>query len=947
MHHKKQLSLAVASALGLTAFLTIPGQVFAQDEQTSDDGDDMIEEVVVTGSRLIQQDGFGQTSPVTVVGMDEISSYGLTRVEDVLNNLPQIEASNVSFDSNGATGTASIDLRGLGTNRTLVLINGRRVQPGGINTEAVDVNQIPTAMIERVEVLTGGASATYGADAVAGVVNFIMRRMNGVEVSAGISAYQHNNDNKYMRGLMDERGFDYETGGTGFEGSAYNIEIAMGSDFADGRGNATAYVTWRQNAGMLQGTRDYSTCALNASGTGCGGSANADIPNFDIYRFDADGNLDPTDNFFLSMQSDGSLQEYDGSNIYNYNPINFYMRPQTAWTAGAFVDYEINENAVVYTEIMLANNDTRGQIAESGTFFFEAYDLPRDNPLFPQVFRDSLQEFFPGDDNLGIYIGKRNTEGGPRSDVLTYNSFRMVAGIKGVLSENWDYDVSYMHSQSNSSSTYINDFLAPSIATAVNGFLCEDTPGCIPYEVFTYQGVTPEAAAAMGGTAMGSNTSKLDVFEAFVTGDTGWGMEAGNIVMAAGFQWLQNQYDSKYDTLYEQGLLLGQGGATPSVGGTIRAKELFVEGNVPLVADRAWAQNLSLDLAYRWSDYNTTGSNSTYRAGIDWQVVEAFRVRTGYNRAVRAPSVAELFSPQSLGLWSGVDPCATATPVYSEAQCANTGVLPGQYGNITASPAGQYNAIFGGNPDLDVEKAKTWTAGVVIDPMDTMRLSIDYWQIKIDDTISNVLAETSLNLCAETGGATCASINRGIGGTLWLGTSGYVESVTQNIGTQKWSGVDLAWTWGVGDHWNFDLIGTYTLKKETTPLPDDPTSAYDCQGIISPVCYPNPKWRHTATATYDSSGWWAMTARWRYLSSVDYEDTTDTLVGDGLSSQSYLDLNAVIRFMDTNDIVLGVNNVFDKEPPLMGNTLSTNGNTIVGFYDTLGRFFFADVTFRW
>ncbi len=947
MHHKKHLSLAVTTALGLTAFLTIPGQVFAQDEQSADDSDDMIEEVVVTGSRLISVDGFGQTSPVTVVGMEEISSYGLTRVEDVLNNLPQIEASNTGFDSNGATGTASIDLRGLGTNRTLVLINGRRVQPGGINTEAVDVNQIPTAMIDRVEVLTGGASATYGADAVAGVVNFIMRRMNGVEVSAGISAYQHNNDNKYIQGLMDERDFDYRTGGSGFEGSAYNIEIAMGSDFADGRGNATAYVTWRQNAGMLQGSRDYSTCALNASGTGCGGSANADIPNFDIYGFDEDGNLDTDNNYFLSMQGDGSLQEYDGSNIYNYNPINYYMRPQTAWTAGAFVDYEINEHAVAYTEIMLANNDTRGQIAESGTFFFEAYDLPVDNSLFPQVFRDSLEEFFPGEDRLGVYIGKRNTEGGPRSDVLTYNSFRVVAGVKGVLSDNWDYDVSYMHSQSNSSSTYINDFLAPSIAVAVDGELCAADPDCIPYEVFTYKGVTPEAAAAMGGTAMGSNTSKLDVFEAFVTGDTGWGMDAGNIIMAGGFQWLQNSYDSKYDTLYEQGLLLGQGGATKGLGGTIRAKEVFVEANVPLVADRAWAQMMSLDLAYRYSDYNTTGGNSTYRVGIDWQVVDAFRFRTGYNRAVRAPSVVELFSAQSLGLWSGVDPCATANPVYSEAQCANTGVLPGQYGNIGESPAGQYNAKFGGNPELDVEKAKTFTAGVVIDPMDTMKLSIDYWQIKIDDTIANVLAETSLNLCAETGGSTCASINRGLGGTLWLGTSGWVDSFTQNIGTQKWSGVDLAWTWGVGDHWNFDLIGTYTLKKETTPLPDDPTSAYDCQGIISPVCYPNPKWRHTATASYDSSSWWAVTARWRYLAKVDYEDGTDTLVGNGLSSQNYVDLNAVIRFMDTNDIVLGVNNVFDKSPPLMGNTLSNNGNTIVGFYDTLGRFFFADVTFRW
>ena len=185
MYRKKHLSLSVSAALGITSFMMAPSYALAQDQATDMDDDEMIEEVIVTGSRIISQDGFGQTSPVQVVGMEDISSYGLTRVEDVLNNLPQIEASNVAFDSNGATGTASIDLRGMGTNRTLVLLNGRRMQPGGINTQAVDVNQIPTMMIERVEVLTGGASATYGADAVAGVVNFIMRRLDGLEFSAG------------------------------------------------------------------------------------------------------------------------------------------------------------------------------------------------------------------------------------------------------------------------------------------------------------------------------------------------------------------------------------------------------------------------------------------------------------------------------------------------------------------------------------------------------------------------------------------------------------------------------------------------------------------------------------------------------------------------------------------------------------------------------------------
>jgi outer membrane receptor protein involved in Fe transport len=946
MYRKKHLSLSVSAALGITSFMMVPNVALAQDQATDSDADEMIEEVIVTGSRIISQEGFGQTSPVAVVGMDDISSYGLTRVEDVLNNLPQIEASNVAFDSNGASGTASIDLRGLGTNRTLVLLNGRRIQPGGINTEAVDVNQIPTMMIERVEVLTGGASATYGADAVAGVVNFIMRRLDGVEFRAGYSAYQHNNSSDYMQELQDARGFDYPTGST-WDADNYNIEFGFGTDFADGRGNATVFATWNKQKALLQGDRDYSSCALGASATSCGGSGNAIVPNFAIYPFDDEGNLDGAAGVYTGLQPDGSL---GSTTVYNYNPTNYYIRPQTRWTAGAFADFEINEHAVVYLETMLANNETTGQIAFSGTFFDEAYDLPVDNSLFPQAFQDSLRELFPGEDRLGIYIGKRNVEGFPRRDVLTYSSHRIVAGIKGVINNNWDYDISYMHSGSNSDSTYQNDFYRPAVQVAVDGEKCAADPNCIPYEVFTYQGVTREAAAALTGTAIAANRSQLDVFEAYVTGDTGWGFDAGNIVMAGGFYWQQTKYESLSDTVYENGDLLGQGGPRPSVGGTIRAKEIFVEANVPLVADQAWSQMMALDLAYRYSDYNTTGGNSTYRIGLDWQVNDPFRLRAGYNRAVRAPSVAELFSPQSIGLWTGVDPCAGSDPIPSAAECARTGVTAGQYGNISASPAGQYNALYGGNPELDVEKANTWTAGIVIDAMDTMQISVDWWQIKIKDTISNVFAEVSLDECIAGSDQLCQNINRGIGGSLWLGKSGYVQSTQQNIGTQTWSGVDLAWAWQLGDNWSFDLIGTYSIEKETTPLPDAPETAYDCQGTISPQCYPNPKWRHTANATYDSTDWWAVTARWRYFGEVDYDGTTDLLVTENGSlgrAINYFDLNAVFRFMDTNDVIVGVNNVFDKAPPLMGSTLATNGNTIVGFYDTLGRYIYANVTLRW
>ena len=219
MYLKKKLSLAVSAALGITGMVTA-GPALAQDQQDAEDSDALLEEVIVTGSRIVSEDGVGRTSPVTVMGMEDIDSFGLTRVEDFLNQLPSIEAGQNSFISNGSTGTAQVDLRGLGPNRTLVLINGRRMQPGGLYSNAPDINQIPASMIERVEVLTGGASATYGADAVAGVVNFIMRKVDGVEISVGMSAYQHDNSNDYIQNLMDARNFTYPTGDSGLDGKA-------------------------------------------------------------------------------------------------------------------------------------------------------------------------------------------------------------------------------------------------------------------------------------------------------------------------------------------------------------------------------------------------------------------------------------------------------------------------------------------------------------------------------------------------------------------------------------------------------------------------------------------------------------------------------------------------------------------------------------------------------
>jgi len=935
--NKRQLSLAVSAALAST--LT-SGLAIGQESE-----EQLVEEVLVTGTRIATEDGFGATSPVTVVTAENIQNLGFVNIEQVLNSLPSIETSQNANISNGSTGTASVDLRGLGTQRTLVLVNGRRMTAGGSQTQAPDVSQIPTIALERVDVLTGGASATYGADAVAGVVNFVTRRMNGIEIRAGWSGYRHDNDNGYIQGLLDSRNFEYPSGTEGPDGENNQIDIAMGADFADGRGNATVYATWREQDELRQEARDYSAGALTGSGLGVGGSANAIIPNFDIYPY-VDGALDyDAGNFFGNVNSSGGLTPWDGTNRYNYAPINHFLRPLTQWSAGAFVDYKINDHFTPYLEMMVSSSQTRAQIAESGTFFVEAYILGLED--LPEAFAADLGEAIPGYDTFGIYVGKRNVEGGPRSNNFSNDGFRTVVGSKGDINDQWSYDVSYLYAQTRQTSTYINDFFAPNITAVLNQDACDN--GCPGYSVFTPNGVTPEQANSLTGTGMLSSQSTTEVITGFVTGELFELPTASSpIQVVVGYEWRGEDFNRTSDTVFAEGQLLGQGGPTPSLGGGFTVSEFFGEVNIPLV------DGLVADLAYRYSDYSTVGGQDTYRFGLDWQPIELARIRAGFNRAVRAPNVAELFSVNNLGLWAGADPCAGATPEYSLEQCARTGVTAAQYGSIVASPADQYNQVTGGNVNLDVEEADTITIGLVLTPTDNLTVSFDYWSIEIENTIATVGAENIVRQCA-TNGSLCSSITRGPTGNLWQGEIPRVFNGLQNIGTNEWEGVDVAGSWfmdAMGGTFDVKLAGTYMLTKEVEILPGE---AFDCVGLISSRCYPSPEWRHTLTASYDSNEWWAVTARWRYFDGVDYDgaliskrsEGADAITqGNVSSAESYLDLNATFRFLGDSELLVGINNVLDEEPPLVGGTLASNANSIAGFYDTLGQYLFAQATFR-
>ncbi|MBL4941739.1 MAG: TonB-dependent receptor [Colwellia sp.] len=957
MYNNSKVAKAIRLAMmfGAAATASVSTSAFSAEEGAEEE----VERIEVTGSRIKRTD-MESSSPVHITSSEDIKLSGFTRIEDMLNSLPMIETGQTAFVSNGASGTASLDLRGMGASRTLVLVNGRRLQPGGVYSQSPDINQIPVALVKRVEVLTGGGSSTYGADAVAGVVNFVMDNdFEGLEFTVGASGYQHNNDNSYIQGLMDEKGFEYPSGSSGIDGKSYNFDLTIGSDFADDKGHAVVYATYRKVNELRQAARDYSSCALSASGQSCGGSGNAIIPNFYFSPATSSGGFDWSNWDYLTLTEGSNFQPSVG-NQYNYAPVNHFMRPDEKISLGAFIDYEINEHARPFLEISYMNNRTVAQIAESGTFFAETYILP-----VSQLNADQqtyvMDNFGLGpDDDFATYIGKRNVEGGPRSSNIATNSFRIVSGINGDINDNWFYEASFQYGATNSTAAYLNDFFAPRIATAVNDAACAEDSECIPYDVFTYQGVTAEAAASLTGTAILTGYTTQMVFNAYVSGELDFTLPSADtpIAMVVGTEYREEKFSRISDEVFAKGLLLGQGGSTTSIEGSYNVTEIFGELAIPLLEDAAFAKSLTLELGGRYSDYNTSGGEPTYKVAIDWGITENWTVRSSMNRSVRAPNVSNLFAPQSDGLWGGTDPCAGATPAQSAAQCANSGVTAAQYGNITASPASQYNGLFGGNPELQPEISDSIAFGIVANPIEGLNFTIDYWDITVEDVIGSVGAERTVEQCGLTGDpAYCDNVTRSGAGSLWLGTAGFVKATSINLSSMNFAGVDVSANYtleALGGTWTSSLIGTFMTKKEYEPLPGVPDATFDCVGNMDDGCFAQPEWRHTAKLSYDMDTFWTASVIWRYYGEVGYSEydaekgTGDQLVGEngGIDAQSYIDLKAAFDLNDNVGLLVGVNNVLDKEPPMVGGTLSTNGNAVAGFYDTLGRYLHASVTVK-
>jgi iron complex outermembrane recepter protein len=1015
MGNNRKLLFAIRAALATAAATAAVPIALSQTVSTTPASSPVLEEVVVTGSRL-QSPNITAISPITSITATDITATGLTRTEDILNNLPMVFAGQNSTVSNGADGTATVDLRGLGPQRTLVLVNGRRLGPGaGDGRSFSDINEIPAALIERIDILTGGASAVYGADAVSGVVNFVLNtHFEGIKVDAGYNFYQHDQHND-VASVVSAAGdaLPDKTVDTGF---GKNVSVLMGSNFADNKGNATFYATYDTKAAVLQSKYDYSSCVLDATAAGklaCGGSGTSAKNGAGGY-FQAYG-LAPGPALYTNTV-DGKTGQFRPFNfatdLYNFGPLNFYQTPNERWTAGAFLNYEVNDHVTAYSEVMYTRNTTHAQIAASGDFFQKTF-IPCANPLLTPgevaVLCSAANLLAQGNptETVGgvtypganLYIGRRNVEGGGRVASFASDSMRLLVGVKGEIVDGWKYDVYAQHGTVDGTADNENYFSNANIINALNvipgvggvatcaSVVSKTDTKCVPWNIWIPGGVTSAATNYLSIPLQVQLTTTEQVASGSITGDLGkYGVKLPTakegLQVNFGGEWRSESANFAPDLESQLGNAAGSGGPTTPVSGAFNVKELFTELSLPLADGLPGADSLAFDAGYRYSDYSEGFKTNTYKFGVEWAPVHDVRFRGSFQRAVRAPNILELFAPQSVALDGATDPCAgTAAQLTAKgitpAMCALAGVLPGQYGNIAPNAANQYNGLLGGNPGLTPETSDTYSVGFVFQPrvVPNLSMSVDWFDIKVMNTIGPIGADTILANCIATGDpAYCSAIHRDANGSIWKTPQGFVTDTNVNFGSLSTKGVDVKANYRqplpVVGSLSFALEGTKLINLDTQPLTGGP--AYDCTGFFGSICgASNPAWRHVLNTTWSTP--WAgldVTLRWRYIGAAQSELDSSNPQLEGkpalpltshISAYNYLDLTAMISIAKNVRLQLGVNNITDKDPPIITSggggfgsdcpTISSgptgsscNGNTWPGVYDSLGRFLFAHVT---
>jgi outer membrane receptor protein involved in Fe transport len=641
-----KLALVAASAYGVAAN--------AQDSE--------IEQVVVTGTRITLP-GIESASPIQTVGAQEITLQQTPSVEKVIRILP---AAAIGDNGNGNTGTAgvsTINLRALGAQRNLIMMDGKRLTPYNING-IVDTSIIPTPMVERIDIITGGASAVYGSDAISGAINFIMKRdFEGAEA-----------------------GYTFSTTGKG-DGDTNDAYLTLGSNIADGRGNVTLGLLWAERDGVQLGQRQLGKLGIaTASGAGYDQYKNHEAPTPPVSGCTgpnavAAGQSGSTTTLptRIAIAGGAGLGQFwnDGTlnancSVFNFNPYNYYQTPEERYGAIATGFFEINPHAEVYGRFIYSHTDVTQQVAPSG-IFATPFWTNLDNPFIGAQARSRILTIANGSslttktgpganwrdlnnnnvvdaaDELNISYRRRTVELGPRSTSYNNDAFQLLGGVRGDITDGWSYDASYQYGQSNRTNISAGYTNVANIAQQVktkDGVTClgATDPSCVPINLFGgFGSITPAAAAYARATAMEKQFYEQLVISGVVTGNLftlPW--HETPIAVSLGADYRSESGSNTPDECWKlapASCLGGAGGNLLPVKGGYDVQEYYGEVIVPVIENLPFLQSFDIELGYRWSDYSSTGSDATWKYDFNWRPFDSVLVRVMEQRASRAPIV--------------------------------------------------------------------------------------------------------------------------------------------------------------------------------------------------------------------------------------------------------------------------------------------------------------------
>jgi iron complex outermembrane receptor protein len=926
--------MASSMITGIAIVALSAGGVYAQTTETSPPpatlapaaGATNVQEFVVTGSR-IPSPNLTSVSPIQTVGSKEIALEGTVDVETLLNNLPQVSPDFGQTSTTGTTGGANVDLRDLGSKRTLVLVDGKRLMPGDPLIPVPDINDIPAAMVDRVDVVTGGASAVYGSDAISGVVNFIMKKdFTGVRVDAQYGFDQANNQNSAMDSLLNEgilgNGVPLAgPHGSVVDGFTWNVSLMMGVSSPDDKGNITAYATYVHSDPILSSARDFADCELATISSGttingrsnygtrtCLGSSNSAFGRF-ISVNPAGGTLPAGTDFANNPNGTKGFVPYGGQYDFNFAPYQYLSREDQRYTAGFFGHYDFNDHAKAYADFMFSDDDSFGQLGPSGLFLGSpTFQINCNNPLMSAAQQTQLCGADAGtaaltSQEIGYRFSDVSGQALPRVFDFNHLAYKVDVGLKGDIGQGWSYDVygqfGYTRFDETVTGQLVSNLVQQALLVDPATGQCESiatNKNCVPLNIFQVGGITTAQYNSVAGTQVESGFTQEQIVEGTITGDLGqYGIKSpfstDGVGVAFGADYRRESLGLQVDPITQVGGFAGSGGPTNPAAGAFDVKELYTEVRAPLVQDQPFFKSLEFDGGYRYSHYNTAaGDTNTYKLALDWAPTQDILFRGSFNRAVRAPNAVELFTPRSPGLFTGADPCAAKVILPGSslyAGCVASGATPAQLaaGSIPQCPAGQCGAEIGGNPTLKPESADTYGAGVVLTPrfMPGFSLSVDYFKIKVNNAITAGYggAGSEVGQCVSTANPFyCGLIHRDpVLGSIWA-NGGLVDEYNVNSGALETSGFDFDMNYrlkfsdlGVGD-WgglSFNFVGTYTEHLITTPV-SGPLSvgSFDCAGLYGAVCgTPAPKWRSKLRITWTPSNLpITLSGQWRYIGGV-------------------------------------------------------------------------------